>query len=432
MRRAPPKRLSPPAQKLLGRLSRRQQDLIEAATVLGERRGVPVYLVGGPVRDLALKNATTDLDLSVVGEAPVYAKALAARLGARVTIHPRFGTATLIFLDGLRLDVATARRESYAHPAALPDVSPGTIQDDLLRRDFTVNAMAVRLAPRGGEFLDLFGGLEDLRRRVVRALHEESYRDDPTRIFRGARYAARYHFRFGSRDRRLIRKVLKGKGLNRLSRDRLFHEVKLLLGEPKPEAVLKILDNLGVLDALDPALVLRPHTASQMRYVRRAWERYHHLITPKPRLWQLYLLVVLLSVSPKVRHRVGQHLGMRGPTLDVLIMTLRELAGLRKKLSQRRLSSSRLRQLLDRASGELRLLVWAMGGKRIRKRVDHYLTHLASVKPSLTGQDLQRLGFPRGPIYRRILDRLLEQRLDGSLRTREDEIRFVQQRFGRR
>jgi tRNA nucleotidyltransferase (CCA-adding enzyme) len=399
---------------------------------LAERRGVRAYLVGGPVRDLLLGRRSTDLDLTVVGDAVAYAKALAAHLEAKVTIHGRFGTATILLPDNQRLDVATARREVYAHPAALPDVSPGTIQEDLFRRDFTMNAMAVRLASRGAEILDPFGGGEDLRRGLLKALHEESYRDDPTRIFRGARYAARYRFRFSRRDRRLIQSALADTVVKRLSGDRLFQEVKLLLSEPKPEGVLRVLESLGVLSALDPALVLSRSTASQMRDVRRAWERYHRLTSPGSRLWRANLLVVLLPAHPRVRRRVGQHLGIKTPHIDALVSELGRLPELREKLNQRRVRATRVRQLLDSTSGDLHLLTWAAGRGRVRKRVDRYLTHLASVKPSLTGRDLRRLGFPPGPGYRRILGLLLEGRLEGRLRSRDDEIKFVQHRFGRR
>ena len=432
MKRDAPKGSSALAKKLLGRLSRRQRELVEAATLVAKRQGVPAYLVGGPVRDLVLGSRNGDLDLALVGDATAYAKALAAHLGAGVTIHRRFGTATLILPDGLRLDVATARRESYAHPAALPDVSAGTIQEDLFRRDFTINAVAIRLAPRKGEVLDPFGGLEDLRRGLLRSLHEASYRDDPTRIFRGARYAARYRLRLSGRDRLLIQSVLAEKVLTRLSVDRLFQEVKLLFGEPRPEAVLKMLENHGVLGALDPALALGPNTRAQVRRVRLAWERTHHLgIFPGLRRWRLYLMVLLLSVPSRVRHRAGRHMGMKGPPLDALVMALRELPGLREKLDQRHLRASRLRRLLDRVSGEMRLLIWATGGRQVRKRVEQYLTRLASVRPVLTGHDLQRLGYPPGPTYRRMLDLLLEGRLDGRLHSRDDEVAFLRHRFGR-
>ncbi len=425
------KRSAVHAQKLLKRLSPHQQNLFETATVLAKQRGLSVYLVGGSVRDLVIGSATTDLDLAVTGDALAYAKTLATRLGARVTVHPKFGTATLVFQDGLRLDIATTRREVYAHPAALPDVSPGTIREDLFRRDFTINAMAVRLSHNGGEILDPYGGLNDLKRGLLQTLHEGSYRDDPTRILRGARYAARYRLRFSRQDRRLIRDVLAEKVLKRLSRDRLFQEVKLLLSEPSPEDALKLLENLGVLRALDPALDLGPNTGSQMRHVRRAWERYHNLISPEPRLWRIHLLVLLLSVHPTVRDRVGQHLGIKPPHISALVSELKQHPELQKKLDQRQLRATRLRQLLDRASGDLRVLVWATGGRRVRERVDRYLTQLASIRPALTGQDLQRLGFPPGPGYRRILNLLLARRLEGRLRSREEEINFLRQRFSR-
>ncbi len=421
------------AKAILRRLPRLQRDLIETARVLGERRGVSVFLVGGPVRDLVLGRASGDLDLTVAGDTVAYAEALAAQLGTRVTIHPRFGTATLILRGDLRLDLATARRELYAHPAALPQVFPGTIQDDLARRDFTINAMAVRLAPGGGgELLDPFGGLKDLKEGLLRALHARSYRDDPTRIFRGARYGARYRLRFSPRDRSLIRNALSEKVLRRLSGDRLFHELKLLLGEPTPEAALKILQDLGVLRALDSALALNRSAVTQMRSVRRAWQRYDRLRTSsKPPLWRLYLLILLQSVRGGVRRRVGGHFGLKGPPLDALMREVRDLALLQEQLQKQSLRATHLRHLLDRASAELCLLLWASKARRVRDRVERYLTRLVSVKPALTGQDLRKLGFPPGPTYRRILDLLLEGRLEGRLKSRQDEITFLRQRVAR-
>jgi len=419
-------------QKLLGRLPHRQQELIGASRVLGKRRRVSVYLVGGPVRDLILRRASADLDLTVVGDGIAYAKALAAELGTRATIHPRFGTAALILRDGLRLDVATARRERYVHPAALPQVFPGTMRDDLFRRDFTINAMAVRVAPKGEELLDLFGGLTDLKRGFLRVLHDESYRDDPTRIFRGSRYAARYRLRFSPRDRRLIRNVLAEKVLQRLSRERLFREVKRVFDEATPEAALRILQDRGVLKALDPALVVDQGAFAQMRSVRRAWQRYNRRgISSTPPLWRVYLLVLLRSVPARVRRRVGEHLGLKGPPLDALMTELRDFAFLQEQLEEGSLRASRLRYLLDRASADLRILLWASGARRVRHSVERYLTRLASVRPALTGQDLKKFGFPPGPTYRRILDRLLEGRMEGRLKSREDEVAFLRRHFGR-
>jgi tRNA nucleotidyltransferase (CCA-adding enzyme) len=417
--------------QLLRRLPRRQQEVLEAAAVLGERRGVSVYLVGGPVRDLIMGSPGVDLDITVAGNAAPYAETLAASLGARVTIHPRFGTATLILQDGLRLDVATARREQYRHPAALPQVFPATIDEDLFRRDFTVNAMAVRLTSGGGELLDPFGGLTDLRGGRLRAIHDESYRDDPTRILRGARYAARYRLHFSFRDRRRIESALAESVLQRLSGDRLFREVQLVLHEAAPEAVLKILEGLGVLRALDPALARDLRAVAQMRRVRQGWQHYPHLgVSPRPELWRVYLLILLRSVPARARRRVGGRLGLKGPPLAALMGELRGLPLLQRQLEGRRLGASRLRHLLDRASPESRLLLWAVAG-RVRRRVEDYLTRLAFVKPALTGRDLTEFGFVPGPTYRRIMDMLLRGRLDGHLKSREEEIALLRQRFGR-
>jgi tRNA nucleotidyltransferase (CCA-adding enzyme) len=405
--------------------------VLEAAAVLGERRGVSVYLVGGPVRDLIMGFPGADLDITVAGNAAPYAEALAASLGARVTIHPRFGTATLILQDGLRLDVATARREQYRHPAALPQVFPATIDEDLFRRDFTINAMAVRLTSGGGELLDPFGGLTDLRGGRLRAIHDESYRDDPTRILRGARYAARYRLHFSFRDRRRIESALAESVLQRLSGDRLFREVQLVLHEAAPEAVLKILEGLGVLRALDPALARDLRAVAQMRRVRQGWQHYRHLGVPQqPELWRVYFLILLRSVPARVRRRVGGRLGLKGPPLAALTGELRGLPLLQRQLEGRRLGASRLRHLLDRASPESRLLLWAVAG-RVRRRVERYLTRLAFVKPALTGRDLKEFGFVPGPTYRQIMDMLLRGRLDGHLKSREEEIALLRQRFGR-
>jgi tRNA nucleotidyltransferase (CCA-adding enzyme) len=291
--------------------------------------------------------------------------------------------------------------------------------------------MAVRLTSGGGELLDPFGGLTDLRGGRLRAIHDESYRDDPTRILRGARYAARYRLHFSFRDRRRIESALAESVLQRLSGDRLFREVQLVLHEAAPEAVLKILEGLGVLRALDPALARDLRAVAQMRRVRQGWQHYRHLGVPQqPELWRVYFLILLRSVPARVRRRVGGRLGLKGPPLAALTGELRGLPLLQRQLEGRRLGASRLRHLLDRASPESRLLLWAVAG-RVRRRVERYLTRLAFVKPALTGRDLKEFGFVPGPTYRQIMDMLLRGRLDGHLKSREEEIALLRQRFGR-
>ena len=216
--------------------------------------GEGVYLVGGAVRDFLLGRESFDIDLAVEGDAIEFAR----RLGGQVTAHGRFGTAVVRFPDGRQLDVVTCRRETYAAPAALPDVEPGTIADDLARRDFTVNAMAASLGEDFGRIFDPHGGRADLEIRTIRVLHERSFVDDPTRIFRAVRYEARLGFPMDQQTEGLAREGVGGIGL--LSPARMREEVVALLSEDKAERALDRLAELAAAPKLEPGLIGRLDT----------------------------------------------------------------------------------------------------------------------------------------------------------------------------
>ncbi len=226
--------------------------ILHAAGGLAAEMGFCAYAVGGMVRDLFLERDTFDLDIVVEGEGIRFARSLAGRLQARVKGYERFGTATITLPGGARVDVATARTESYDAPAALPRVTPGSIRDDLFRRDFTINAMALALAPgEFGRLLDEFGGVRDIQGRRIRVLHERSFVDDPTRIFRAVRFEARLGFRIVAADERRIGEALALSLLERLEEYRVAAELRLILGEPDPSRPLLRLAQLGVLEALE-------------------------------------------------------------------------------------------------------------------------------------------------------------------------------------
>jgi tRNA nucleotidyltransferase (CCA-adding enzyme) len=214
--------------------------------------GFRAFVVGGAVRDLLLGQKTLDLDIVVEGEGIPFAVRLAESLQARLKSHERFGTATIIFQDGLRLDVATARTEVYDRPAALPRVTPGSIRDDMYRRDFTINAMAASLMPgEYGRLLDDFRGLRDLRQRRIRVLHEKSFLDDPTRIFRAVRFESRLGFRIVRSTRALIDEALSRRILDGLEDYRVATELRLILEEPEPAGPVRRLAELGIFDSLN-------------------------------------------------------------------------------------------------------------------------------------------------------------------------------------
>src|SRR3989304_1907517 len=239
------------------------QALVRAARA----RSLALYAVGGCVRDLLLERPTLDLDLTLEGDAPALARAAAAGLrGVRCTVHPAFRTATFKS-DDMRIDITSARAETYERPGALPAVRPGSLRDALSRRDFTANALALALTgDRAGDLIDPFHGAADLEAGLLRTLHEASFRDDATRILRGARYETRLGFRFEPQTRRWLRRQTAH--LETISGPRLRDELLRVLREPQPERILMRLHGLGALKVLYPSLSFHKRRASAFARLR--------------------------------------------------------------------------------------------------------------------------------------------------------------------
>ncbi|MBI3997210.1 MAG: CCA tRNA nucleotidyltransferase [Candidatus Omnitrophica bacterium] len=212
---------------------------------IARQLGMPAYAVGGCVRDWLLGiEKTTDLDVTVEGDGLAVARVAAATFNAAVTIHEQFGTATLA-ADALRLDIATCRKERYARPAAYPQVSPGTLADDLRRRDFTINAMAVEISPeRFGALCDPYGGARHLRAKQLRILHPKSFLDDPSRILRGIRFVERFQLRWERATERALREAVAQGALGWLNAGRLHKELMRMTEEPHPRRCFRHLARL--------------------------------------------------------------------------------------------------------------------------------------------------------------------------------------------
>ncbi|MDP3595844.1 MAG: polya polymerase, partial [Nitrospirota bacterium] len=233
---------------LLQRLPDRVVGLLREIGQLGDERGCRVYVVGGVVRDLLLGHVTLDLDLTVEGDGVGFARLVADRYRAGLVAFERFATARLVFSDGLKMDIATTRRESYALPGILPTVQSASIEEDLYRRDFTINAIAVQLNPgQFGRLLDVYGGQRDLRARTIRVLHAGSFQDDPTRIFRAIRFEQRLKFRLERATIRLLAEAASKNLIQQLSGPRLQNEILLLLAERDPVRVMARLSQLTLL-----------------------------------------------------------------------------------------------------------------------------------------------------------------------------------------
>ena len=259
--------------------------LLQIAARQAQQQGRDIYLVGGGVRDLLLGRRTTDIDLMLTGDATGFARELAGRYGGRVEVHPTFGTAKWLLDDAAivddvedapgHIDFAMARRECYAKPAALPTVSPGRVADDLARRDFSINALALRLSADSSQatLLDPHDGGEDIQRGLIRVLHDGSFIDDPTRIFRAFKFVARFDFTLEPQTDRLMREALPG--IDGLSGERIRHEIDLILREPRPERIIAALHESGVLRHTHPAFAYSDRLSLLFRSVRSERPPWH-------------------------------------------------------------------------------------------------------------------------------------------------------------
>jgi tRNA nucleotidyltransferase (CCA-adding enzyme) len=414
---------------LLSFLSRDRFALLRELGRLADQKGVALYLVGGVVRDLLLKRENWDLDLTVEGDGISFAKIVAEQYGAGIASFERFATARLILPDGRKIDIASTRRESYAQPAALPDVKPASLKDDLYRRDFTINAMAIQLnAGRFGWLHDPYGGQRDLKAKTIRVLHEGSFVDDPTRVFRAIRFAQRFGFRLEPVTRRLLREEAAADAIASLSGPRLSNEILLLMKERDPRATIEQLVRLRLLRFLHPKLRYTRRVQRVLATIPRAYRWWRKQAPDEPFDEALvYLMGLLSGAGPDVLRAVIQRL-----QLSVHQSHAIEWAGkrtdqiaLRLRLS-RAMSPSEVYRLLNNLPSAAAVLLYAKGlamenGRalpRFTRRLSRFLGRDRGVTCRLTGEDLKRLGLKPGPQFKRILDRVLDGQLNGAVTTK--------------
>ena len=375
---------------------------------LAEELGVRVYLVGGPVRDVLLGSRVLDLDFSVEGDGIAIGKRLAERTGGKLTVHPQFGTAT-VAMSQCRADLVTARREEYPAAGQLPHVTPGSIADDLERRDFSINAMAIRVWPEGGDLLDPQGGLDDLESGVVRVLHRRSFADDPTRMFRAVRYEQRYNFRIDGGTLSLMASAVSLGDMDSVSGDRWLHEVEKILDEAEPGRLLLRASALGLLSGLHPSL----GNDAGLRALASCGEEPHD-----PYEW---LAALFGPLSARDGRAVAQRLRLTGRRAALARDTikLRDIEADVVKLAQR--PSGLYRILKPFAPQAIAARTKLTGHPSARRALSLYLDELRFVRTSLNGDDLLEMGAFQGPQVGEILTQLLDARLDGKLSGREDE-----------
>jgi tRNA nucleotidyltransferase (CCA-adding enzyme) len=396
---------------------------VEKIAAVARDLGVPAYLVGGFVRDLLLGRESRDLDVVVEGDGIELATRLAETFGGRVRPHHAFLTAVVETPEGCDVDVVTARREAYRAPAALPEVQPSGLREDLFRRDFTVNALALRLGLEpDGELIDFFDGRRDLETKTLRVLHDRSFIDDPTRILRGVRLELRLGFRMSPETVDLAEAAVAEKIFDHLSGSRLRAELTLLLGDPSLAlAGLERLAGLGVLRAIDPRLDWDAATRERLHAVHGALGDW--AAGPPVEVWRLFLMALGADLGGADRERLADRLLLAGEDRLLVVSFPARLDSAREVLRVGP-KPHQVAEALEPLAGEELLLLMAERDDTVRGWIGRYLAELRALAPSLRGADLLAAGVPPGFRLGEALRATRRARLDGRIDAAE-ELRYA-------
>jgi tRNA nucleotidyltransferase (CCA-adding enzyme) len=412
-------------------------ELLRQAGEVGETLGLQIYAVGGFVRDLLLRQENLDIDLTVEGDGILFAEVFAERMGCRVRRHDAFGTAVVIFPDGRKLDVASTRLEYYDAPGALPTVERSSLKLDLYRRDFTINTLAIILNPPDfGRLHDYFGAWRDLEDRVIRVLHNLSFVEDPTRVFRAVRFEQRLGFRISAHTELLIRNAVKMDFPVRVGGKRLQNELQILLREAEPRRSMERLSSLDLLKYIHPDIVWDGRMDELFVQSRRVLDWYGLLYRDEPcEPWLVYFLALTANLSENEIKKTMKRLAFPSRIAERLHLSLVRAKEARREMlpGQRGAKSggSRLYHALETVTIEVVLHIMALKGDGpVRRFLAGYVTALRDEKCILSGRDLLEMGIAPGESLGRLMSRLLDARLDGEVKSREEEAELARKLAG--
>jgi len=416
------------------RLPDRVQALLKIAGEAAEELGFSAYAVGGFVRDLMLRVENLDIDIVVEGNGILFAEYIHHKLGGRLCTHQKFVTAVLVLPDGFKVDVATARSEYYPKPVDLPSVEMSSIKQDLYRRDFTINTLAIQLNPQHfGRLIDFFGGQRDLKDKKIRVLHSLSFVEDPTRVFRAIRFEQRYGFQIGKYTRNLIVSAVNRGLLSRLDGTRLFLELDLIFLEPDPTKALTRMGEFKLFGHLNPPITYSPEFEKLMIEVRNVITWYDLLyLTEQVEKWIVYFCAMTDSLTDQEIVTLLERFNIHAKARDRILSCHRTSAQVIKRLYRLKANQySKIYLLLYPIPTEVLLYLMARcEASRLKQMISHFLTTLKRVHIAITGEDLKKMGFIPGPSFRKIIEEVLKARLDGIVTNIGEESSFIEERFG--
>jgi tRNA nucleotidyltransferase (CCA-adding enzyme) len=418
-------------------LSRETIQLLQIVGEVAQKLSYRAFAVGGFVRDLLLKKPNLDLDVVIEGDGIVFAKALAAKLKGRYRTHERFKTAVVLMPDGFKIDIATARLEYYEYPAAMPTVELSSIKLDLSRRDFTINAMAIHLNPEHfGTLIDFFNCQHDLKQKLIKVLHNLSFVEDPSRIFRAVRFEQRMGFQISPHTKRLIQNAVAMKLFGKTDDSRFFSEMKIICAEKNPIPAIRRLTEFDLFKFLWPNLP--PHYQTDRRFLHQltraqeaiSWFQLLYL-DETCQNWMVYLLTIMAKVPTEELHNFCMRFSETPKNTQFLLdqkeLCAKALFNLAKSETPK---PSQIVAYCQDISIEGLLHLMAMARKKhVQKAISLYVTTLRHVESELSGRDLVAIGYTPGPLFKQILQYLRNQRLDNPDLDRDDELELVRKKF---
>jgi tRNA nucleotidyltransferase (CCA-adding enzyme) len=391
--------------------------------------GYGAYAVGGFVRDLFLYRSDEDLDIVIEGNGIDFAKKYAGMVGARIHTHEKFGTAVIIFPNGVKIDVASARLEYYKFPAALPVVEMSSIKLDLYRRDFTINTLAIQLNPdKFGTLIDFFTARKDIKEKIIRVLHNLSFVEDPTRVFRAIRFEQRFGFTIGKLTISLISNAINMDFFRGLSGKRVFNELRLILEEENPVAAIVRLNDFDLLKVIHPSVEQDKVMIAMLNSIKKVLSWHDLLFLDESyKKWVVYFLALIHQCDSSRSHEICDRFELSPEYCKVFCVDRFEadqcIFWLENCLPQ---PDSVLYRKLTGFKTELILYMMAAARQqKVKKAISHFFTKLRRIDITLKGRDLKKMGLEPGPVYRKVLQAVLDARLDGKLKTENDENDFA-------
>lgn len=424
------------------RLPPRVFNRLEDAGRLARKSGVSAFVVGGLVRDLLLERATIDTDIAVEGDGMAFAKRLADRHKAALKIFARFATAYVVFPDRMKFDIANTRAGQPARPGAadegawiVPAEASCPIERDLMRRDFTINALAIHLnAGRLGQLLDPSGGLRDLRARTLRAVYDLSFADDATRVYRAIRFERRFGLTIERNTLRLLKKAVANGLMHKLPGHRVKNELLLLLAEKEPARTIGRLAELDLLHPIHPALRVTPHLKTLLAGLADALAWWDRRFPDRPLDRPLaYFMALTDGLSVPAANTLMQRLVLPERQAEKVRTVARRLEPILRRLGRGcPLTPSRTYRLLLGLPDEgLLLLVAKARSASVKRLVSAHLTTYQPTRLAISGKSLASLGVQPGPIYKAVLDTVLDAKLDGKITTAKEERALAQRLVGK-